>query len=257
MTGEGGGGADKRVCLITGSRGRLGLAFCRAYASRYAIVGVHRSDHATTIPTQHSRVVDPLAPDSPLSDNDHRIFEIRADIRDKSEQARVVDLALARFGRIDLVVSTAVRWEVGALLQNERVLDEARDTFLLNAIAPVQLAIQVGKAFWRHRAAENRKLSRNVVNLSSSSTVRHFPNHGQSVYTASKAALNAFTFDLAAEFESIGVRVNAVAPARFGRGVSVERVAEVVKELDDGAMNGKIAYLDDKGLKLLAFGQKP
>lgn len=51
-----------------------------------------------------------------------------------------------------------------------------------------------------------------VVNVTSSVTLR--PLHLLSVYTASKAAVNAFTKSLALELEQFGVRVRLVIPGR-------------------------------------------
>jgi NAD(P)-dependent dehydrogenase (short-subunit alcohol dehydrogenase family) len=250
---------DRRVCLLTGSRGRLGAEFCKRYAASYDIIGVHRSDHVAPFATQQYEIFDPLDPGgrAALPENAHPVFEIKADLRDRREHDRIVELALARFGRIDLFVSTAVHWDSGHMLLNERVLDEAADQFFMNTIVPVQLSVLIAKAFWKNRPDENRSRNRNIVHLSSVSSLKVFSNTDQSVYSASKAALNAFTAHLAHEFEHIGVRANALAPSQFYKRVPVERVAEMVKELDEGTMNGKIAQLDDKGVKLLTFALRP
>jgi len=60
-----------------------------------------------------------------------------------------------------------------------------------------------------------------VVNVTSSVTLRSLPL--VSVYTASKAAINAFTESLALELEQFGVRVRVVLP---GRAPTTTRFAE-------------------------------
>jgi NAD(P)-dependent dehydrogenase (short-subunit alcohol dehydrogenase family) len=246
-------GSTKRVCLLTGASGRFGAAFCRSYSSKYAIVAVDRTEPPPGVATQQSRFVDPGAPGAMPTENEHPVFAIRADLSGEREYERVVELALARFGRIDLIVNAAVHWDSGLLLENERLLDNATQQFWLNTILPVQLSVHVARTFWRSREAENKERNRNVVNISSRSSLRLVSGTGQSVYSASKAALNAFTAHLASEFERIGVRVNAIAPMSFGEHLKVERVAEVVTELDEGTANGKIARLDETGLQLLEF----
>jgi len=107
----------------------------------------------------------------------------------------------------------------------------------------------------------------NIVNISSVSGLVGMP--GQTNYSASKGAMNAFTRSLAKETAAYGVRVNAVAPGfietemvsaideqrqnrlrteiplgRFGR---VEEVAAVVRFLlseDSGYMTGQVIQMD-------------
>ena len=55
-----------------------------------------------------------------------------------------------------------------------------------------------------------RKKSGIIVNVSSVSSVMAIP--GQSVYSATKGAVNALTATLAKELAPYGIRVNAVAP---------------------------------------------
>src|SRR5262245_17572350 len=96
----------KKVCLLTGASGRLGTAFCRDFASHYHIVGVYRNVQPS-LPAQDQEVVDPIEPDQELAENRERLFLIRADLSIASELYRVVELALARFDRIDTLVNGA------------------------------------------------------------------------------------------------------------------------------------------------------
>jgi NAD(P)-dependent dehydrogenase (short-subunit alcohol dehydrogenase family) len=246
---------EKRVCILTGARGRLGTAFCKAYGAEYDIVAVNR-EHATHLTTQRSRFVDPLAPDAKLAENANPVFEIRADLSEPGQCERVVEITLARYGRIDLLVNSAVYWDSGNFLQNERILKQASHQFLVNAIMPVQLSVLVAKEYWRDRTDENRQKNRNVVNISSTSGLRCLPQTGQAIYSATKAALNCLTAHLASEFEPIGVRVNALAPIAFGKNLSTQQAAAAVRDLDRGTSNGKIAVLSNTGVKLLAFGEQ-
>ncbi len=53
------------------------------------------------------------------------------------------------------------------------------------------------------------------MNISSTAGIYIYPGHGQSIYSASKAALNYLSMHMGDEFSSIGVRVNALAPTSF------------------------------------------
>jgi NAD(P)-dependent dehydrogenase (short-subunit alcohol dehydrogenase family) len=70
--------------------------------------------------------------------------------------------------------------------------------------------------------------------------VKVYRGLGQSVYAASKAALNQLTLHMADEYRSFGIRVNAIAPDSFPRIVSVKSVVAVVRRVDKGDMTGKI-----------------
>src|SRR6266849_1194880 len=94
----------KRVCLLTGASGTLGTAFCRLYADKYHIAGVYRS-RPPSVPTQSQWFVDPLDPQTPVHESKHPIFAIQADLADERELARTVELVLARFERVDLLIN--------------------------------------------------------------------------------------------------------------------------------------------------------
>src|SRR4051794_15129839 len=98
--------AMKRVCLLTGAAGIFGDAFCRMARSEFDIAAVCRHRHPQA-PSQFQHYRDPLAPGQALAENSDPIFTIEADLRKPGEIDRVVDLALARFGRIDLLVNAA------------------------------------------------------------------------------------------------------------------------------------------------------
>jgi NAD(P)-dependent dehydrogenase (short-subunit alcohol dehydrogenase family) len=102
---------------------------------------------------------------------------------------------------------------------------------------------------------ENRGANRNVINVSSISGQHLFAGEGQSIYAASKAALDHLTGHMALEFATIGVRVNAVAPNSFPSNVPTSRVVRAIEHLDAGGSNGTIVVVDggaDHEIRLLA-----
>jgi NAD(P)-dependent dehydrogenase (short-subunit alcohol dehydrogenase family) len=240
------GSPDGRVCLLTGAGGTLGTEFCRRYRSRYRIAAVyHRTPPEP--PHQDAELVDPLRPAEPLPENEHPLFAIRADLAEDAELRRVVELTLARFGRIDLLVNAAVHSIWAPIVDSRALLESAERQFRINALVPLRLATEVAHAFWRDRDEENRALNRNVVNVSSIAGIYVYPNRGQSVYSATKAALNNLTCHMAAEFGALGVRVNATAPDTFPALVATERAAESIIRLDEGSMSGSILVLTQDG----------
>jgi len=238
------GPARKRVCLITGASGVLGSYFCANYSDRYDIVAVYRNNRPP-VATQDATFVDPLAPDGDMRERARPpVFAIRADITDERECDRVAELALARFDKVDLLVNGAVHSVWSPMLTSDHLRRSAQYQFLTNVVAPLNMATAVSRMFWQGRDEENRAENRNVVNLSSVAGLRIYSGLGQSIYAASKAALNALTGHMAQEFAALGVRVNATAANSFPSIVPTLRAADAIVRLDSGSENGLIVVVD-------------
>jgi NAD(P)-dependent dehydrogenase (short-subunit alcohol dehydrogenase family) len=234
----------RRVCLLTGAGGRLGNAFCRAYAAEYDIVAVCRR-RATVAVSQDEWFVDPLAPDAELAENDARVYLVYADLEQDGQVERVVDIALAKYGRVDLLVNAAAYTLLHpqGLVDGDVALDSLGRHFAVNVGIPLRFATRLAQRFWLHRDLENTAYNRNIVNVSSLSGSRVYPG-GQGVYAASKAALNQLTRHQAAEFRAFGVRANALAPNSFPSIVSTESVAKAIARLDSDTVTGKVLLVD-------------
>jgi NAD(P)-dependent dehydrogenase (short-subunit alcohol dehydrogenase family) len=235
---------DRRVCLLTGAGSPLGTAFCRAYVDRYDIVAVCRN-RVPDVPSQFERFVDPLAPEAELAENGHRVHVVYADLEQPGQVERVVDLALARFGAVDLLVNNAAytRLHRPGLIDDAGVMADFDRHFAVNVGLPQRLAGRLAETSWRDDVVANRRRNRNVVNVSSLSASRIYPG-GQAVYAASKAALNQLTRHQAAEFAALGVRANALAPTSFPTLVATERVARGIAQLDAETVSGRVLVVD-------------
>jgi NAD(P)-dependent dehydrogenase (short-subunit alcohol dehydrogenase family) len=235
------------VCLLSGAGGRLGSAICASFAADYDVVAVFRNRHPQAA-SQLQWWIDPLHPDElpPVSLN--RVFAVRADLAEPGQLRRVVDLALARFQRIDLVINAAVSYRFASLV-NEQSLTEAAAELEVNTLLPVRLAARVAQTHWRHSADENRQRNRNVINVSSISAINTYA--GQGMYSAGKAALNALTRHMAQDYATLGVRVNAIAPTSFPSLVPTASVVERIRALDAGDVSGSIVVLDSDGATTL------
>ncbi len=85
-------------------------------------------------------------------------------------------------------------------------MDAWKDVFELNLFAPLRLARGFASALHRGKGC--------VVNVTSVAGHAVHPFAG-SAYSVSKAALGALTREMAAEFGTLGVRVNAIAPGEI------------------------------------------
>jgi NAD(P)-dependent dehydrogenase (short-subunit alcohol dehydrogenase family) len=134
-------------------------------------------------------------------------------ISPRSEHLRVLALdvtnpesirkAVEAAGPIDVLVNNAGIGLLGALEGTS--MNTAREVFETNALGTMAMTQAVLPQFRLRRAGV-------VVNVTSSVTLKSLAL--LSVYTASKAAVNAFTESLALELQPFNVRVNLVLPGR-------------------------------------------
>jgi NAD(P)-dependent dehydrogenase (short-subunit alcohol dehydrogenase family) len=227
----------RRVCLLTGAGGRLGSDFCKRYASFYDIVAVCRHRPPPTA-TQHEWSLDPLGARSFVGEP--TVFTITADLTEPGAVDRVVELTLARHGRVDVLVNAAAlvrRERLTSLAEDSAFLDEA---FKLNATVPTRLAAVLARECWIAEPNANRTANRNVVNVSSGAGLGIVDAPGLAAYSASKVALNFLTCYLSGELYGLGIRVNAIAPTTFPDLVPTERVTDEIVALDASEQTGQI-----------------
>lgn len=137
-----------------------------------------------------------------ISDSSERLVGLTADLSQESEAARVIQLAVERFGRLDVLANVAgVRAPVGPITEAPRdAWQRVLDVNLLGMAACCKYAIpamvRVGRG--------------SIINVSSEGAESARP--GWAIYDASKAAVLALTRDIACDHARQGIRVNAVCP---------------------------------------------
>jgi NAD(P)-dependent dehydrogenase (short-subunit alcohol dehydrogenase family) len=245
---------DKRVCLFTGASGTLGTEFCKLFRERYDIAAVYHT-RLPSVPSQYDKWIDPLNADD-FSTDSNPVFAIKADLFDERQIERVDELTLAHFGCIDFLVNAAVHSVWAAAVDSNALIGCAARQLEMNVLVPLKLSVAIARQFWRDRPTENIAGNRNIVNISSTAGVYVYPNTQQSVYSASKAALNYLTCHLAGEFRIFGVRVNAIAPNAFPGVVQTRRVANCIHRLDKQTVSGQILIIDSGGELLFCPDQQ-
>lgn len=171
--------------IVTGAGSGIGRAAARLFADAGArVLGVGRREDALKA----------TAADHP------RIAVHPADLRTPETAQGVIDTALARWGRLDVLVNNA--GATGMMPLAETTAEGIADLFDLNVTAPSLLS---SAALPHLRDAKGA-----IVNVSS--TYGHRPLPGAAHYAASKAALEHLTRSWALELAPDGIRVNALAP---------------------------------------------
>jgi NAD(P)-dependent dehydrogenase (short-subunit alcohol dehydrogenase family) len=168
--------------LITGCSSGFGLETARLFARRgWDVVATMRSPRENILP---------------VSD---RIRVVALDVTDASSIARAIEAA----GPIDALVNNA---GIGFLNAVEGTpMQDARDIFETNTLGTIAMTQAVLPQFRERRSGV-------IVNVTSSVTLKSLPL--LSVYTASKAAVNALTDVLALELEQFNIRTRVVLPGR-------------------------------------------
>jgi ketoreductase RED2 len=183
------GELEGRVAIVTGSSSGIGEATARRLAELGANVVVNSASSV--------EAGEPVASSLPTDS-----LYVQADISDQDQGRRLVDEAVGRFGRLDVLVNNAGWTTVVPHDDLDALTDEIfRRTFDVNVFG----------TWWLTKAAMphlKQSPDGNVVNVTSLAGVR--PTGSSIAYAMTKAALNHMTLLLAKS--QAPVRVNAVAP---------------------------------------------
>lgn len=183
-------GLDGRVAIVTGASRGLGRAAALALAAEGAhVLGVARTADA----------LERLAAERP-----ERIAVAGCDMRDPEQVATLPAQAIARFGRIDVVVNNAGIAPAARFAEQD--WRSWSEVLAVNVTAPAVLAQAAGEHLLAQRSGK-------VVNVASTAGLRGKPS--LVAYSTSKGALVRFTEALAGEWAREGVQVNAIAPGAF------------------------------------------
>jgi len=133
-----------------------------------------------------------------------RVTSVQFDARDTTKAVGLVQAAVDRYGRLDVLVNNAGRAIVGAA---EEVTDaQLRDLMDLHLFGPAAL-VRAALPIMRAQGGGT------IVQMSSQGGRMSFP--GVSTYSASKFALEGWSEALAGEVAPFGIRVMLVEPSRF------------------------------------------
>lgn len=169
-----------KTILITGCSSGFGREIARYFLDRdWNVVATMRTPREDVLPPSG------------------RLRVLALDVTDPESICRAVEAA----GPIDVLVNNAGIGFLNALEGTPMAV--AREVFETNTLGVMAVTQAVLPQFRERKGGV-------VVNVTSTVTMRPLPL--LSVYTASKAAVNAFTESLALELEPFGVRVRLVLP---------------------------------------------
>jgi len=188
------GRLDGKVCVITGGTSGIGLESVQLFVAEGARVAFCGRGVAAG-----QRIAAECGGDA-------RCVFVAADVTDEAQVAAVIDAAVARWGRLDVLFNNAGgsppgKWGgiegAGALAQTEAFLS----LNFLSVVAGIKHAAP-------HLARSGPHGS--IINNSSIAALR--PGFGAAPYAAAKAAIDAYGRSAAMELLPRGIRVNSVLP---------------------------------------------
>ena len=153
-----------------------------------------------------------------------------ADVADWDATANLVEEAVSRFDRLDVVVNNA------GILRDRMFVNTSIEEW--DAVVRVHLrghfcTSRHAAAYWRDRVKAGDRVSARIINTSSGAGLQG--SIGQSNYVAAKAGIAALTLNQAAELERYGITANCIAPSARTR--LTEGVFEDMMSLPDSGFD--------------------
>lgn len=199
----------ERVWLVTGSASGLGAAIAKA--------ALNNGD--SVIATD----LDLVRLEQTFSGYEGQVLAAVLDIRDVAQAESVVEAALKRFDRIDVLVNNAGYGQFGPFEEVEPQAIERQ--FATNVFGTFNVTRAVLPVMRKQRSGH-------VINMSSNGGFKGVS--GASMYSASKFAIEGFSESLAQEIASFGIKLTLVEPGAFRTDFLDSRMLKMgTRALDD------------------------
>ena len=193
---------NKKVIVITGTRKGIGKYLSEYYLGKnFIVIGCSRSE----------------------SDLKHENYEhFCLDVADEKAVNKMISVISKKYGKIDYLINNA-----GIASMNHSLLTPlsvVEKIFKTNVFGTFVFCREVAKVM-------SRKKFGRIINFATVATPLKLK--GESVYAASKAAIESFTKILAKEFSPYNITVNAIGPTP----IYTDLIKNVPKEKMDSLLN--------------------
>ena len=181
---------ENKVAVVTGASKGTGAAIAKHFAAAGAKVVVNYASSKEGA----DKVV------KAITDNGGTAIAVQADVSNEADVIRLFKETEHAFGTLDILVNNAVYQGYAPIEQISA--EEFRKSFNVNVLGPV-LTIQAALKLFGDKGG-------NIINISSGAS--KYPLQNASLYSSTKAALDAFTIALSKELGIKNVRINSILP---------------------------------------------
>lgn len=178
-----------KVAIITGASRGIGTVIATQLAALGANVVINYRGDAISANQVVSQIID----------QGGQAIAIQADMSHVQEIEQLFTDTIDHFGKIDILVNNA------GIMVNKPITEVTEEDFDKHFSINVK-----GTYFACQQAMKHMEQGGKIINLSTSVTGQMFPTY--SVYAGSKGAVEQFTRQLAKEFGTKGITINAIAP---------------------------------------------
>ncbi|MBV9692003.1 MAG: SDR family oxidoreductase [Ktedonobacteraceae bacterium] len=183
---------QNQVAIVTGAAKGIGQGIALGMARESAVVVIADVDEAGSHVTENM-----------IRLSGGTALTVFTDMSNEQHAQRLVDAALAQFGRIDILVNNVgigVHTQGGILAMSR---EDGVKIVRTNLVEPLFLTQRVAREM----------IARNIHgSILFTSSIHARVTYLDPLYTATKAALEMLVRDVAVELADYGIRVNAVAP---------------------------------------------
>ena len=179
-----------KVAVITGASKGIGASIAKHFAAEGAKVVVN---YASSKEGADSVV-------NEITENGGLAISVQADISKEADVIRLFEETRKAFGTLDILVNNAVYQGYAPIEQVS--VETFHQSFNVNVLGPI-LTIQAAMKLFGDKGG-------NIINISSAASKMPLP--AASLYSATKAALDAITISLSKELGAKNVRINSILP---------------------------------------------
>lgn len=222
---------ENKVALVTGASRGIG----RAIAVKLAESGYDVAVNYNSNEEEAKKVADII------TGLGRRAVTVKANAGDRNDVNAMFRTVVKELGHIDVLVN------------NAGVVDDAFLLMLTPDSLDRSLNINVKGYFYCAQAATLKMFKAKkgaIINISSVSSMMALP--GQSVYAATKGAVNSMTATLARELAPYGIRVNAIAPGFIATDMVAHLPEDKIKEYLTQIPLGRLGKVEEVA-ELAAF----